>query len=215
MSHQQDVLLPRVPLFLVDRGWRTRKSKDCPPKDTILLDGQEACSDSTRNVQESGISLDRMAISVVSTTEIKQAIEQKSCGLVDGADAILLQQSQDSCKPDTSFPFQFVNAIEPHHLKRPDLRKLVKSHVKKRSNREKKIRGATKGSNGYVAATQAQKKLDNARMKASESVASSSISSSVCAGSTTPYYGHSNISSALTPEVHRLLDYCAFVKIPN
>lgn len=54
MSHQQDVLLPRVPIFLVDRGWRTRKPKDRPSKGTNLLYGEESRSDSTYKVRESG-----------------------------------------------------------------------------------------------------------------------------------------------------------------
>ena len=211
MSHQQDVLLPRVPLLLVDRGRRTRKSKDCPGNGTIAPYGQETSADSTQMAQESGISWDKIAVSIISTTGRTQVIEQKSCDINNGADAILLQPSQDPLKLDTGVPFQFINAIGTHHLKRPDLRKLVKSHVKKRSNREKRKRGATQGCVGHVAATQAQTKLDSARIEAQGRVASSSV----CAGSTTPYYGHGNISFTITPELHSLLDYCALLNILN
>ena len=215
MSYQQDVLLPQVPLFLVDRRWRTTKSKNRPSKSTILLHSQDTRSDSTNNVQTSGTSLDKVAGYVVSTTRIKQASQQKGYGPIDGGNALVVKQSQDPFKPDTGGHLQFINAVGSHHLKRPDLQKLVKSHVKKRSNQEKRIRRVTESSDGQVATTQAQSKLDNAQIDASGSVELSSIPSPLCAGSTTMYYGHGNISSSMTPRAHSLLDYCAFKQIPN
>ncbi len=143
----------------------------------------------------------------------EQAVERKSCGLIDGADALLMGQSQDPFELSTGVSFQFVNIVEPHQLKRPDLRKLVKSHVKKRSNRATQIRDATIGSDETVATTQAQSKLDNARRKAIDSAVPSSIPRSVCVGSTRAFYGHGSMISTMTPNVHSLLDYCAFINI--
>lgn len=215
MSHQQDVLLPQAPLFLVDRGWRIAKSKARPTKGTILLHGQDTCSASTNYAQKSDASLAKIGSSVLSTTGRKEAIERKSYTSVDGTDTLVVQQSQEPFKPNTSDPLQFINAVGPPHLNRPDLRKLVKSHVKKRSNQEKRVRRATQSSDGQVTTIHAQRKLENPPTDASGSVALSSTPSSVCAGSTTMYYGHGNISSTMTPRAHSLLDYCAFKQIPN
>ena len=215
MSYQQDVLLPQVPLFLVDRGWRTAKSKNRPSKSTIPLPNQDTRLESTNNVKTSGTSVDKVTGFVACTTRRKQTIEQKSYDPIDSGNALVVQQSQHPFKPGAGEDLQFINTVGTPHLKRPDLRKLVKSHVKKRSNQEKRIRRANQSSDGHIATTQAQSKLDNAQTDASGSVALLSMPGSVCTGSTTMYCGHGSISSTMTPKAHSLLDYCAFKHIPN
>ena len=214
MSHQQDVIFPQGSLFLVVKGWSPKKSSKDHVKDPANLDGQSARSESSHDSRDDCTTPDDVSISMIKNTRLSQPTAQKSHKRVGNADAVPAEQpSKTRSESNAGSTFQFVNATDPQCLKNPDLRKLVKSHVKKRSDRNKYQRATRKTEDGSSVTSKPSKKSRAAQTKSPESVESSTVASPVATGSTAPYYGQGNFSLDIIPGYQRLVEYCTYAYI--
>ena len=200
MSRQQDVIFPQGPLFLVSKGWKARKPSKDESKSTAHFHDQDEQAASSHDVKSDDAISDSVSISSVRTSRASRSSGQKTP-----------RNSPDKECPSgikTASTFQFVNATDLDCMKNPDLRKLIKSHVKKRSDRNKGVLGARNVSDDSSISGKSSIKPEAVQAKSSASAVSSLMTSATISGSTAPYFGLGSFSFDINPRYQKLVDYC-------
>ena len=203
MSNQEDIIYPQGALFLTVRGWRPRQQRE-NAQDREDIEGQERPSDTRRGSQDLSATLQDVSISMAGQSRTQRAAEKASSEPLTSPDIPSGRRSESRSEPDTEPAFQFVNTTQPGSLRDPSLRRLVKSHVKKRSDRNKNLRSRLKSRDSGEGSAGPSSRAETSRTRSPDSIAPPSVS-----GSTTPTYGHGNAPFPMTPKHQSLLDYCA------
>ena len=181
MDHQ-NIILPNIPLVIVDRGWQRSKRNNAA--------GATPSQGSPRNSAPTG---ERNPVDDIVITTMEPSNE----GLTESKDRTGHEES-GSIRPRSTKNFQFVNTTKPSQIRDPDVRKLVRGHVKKEMGGDP-TRAGTRSS-----AHPKERKLTKRTPALSEL-------SPVISGSATSFYG--SLPFAMKPRFHSLMNYCVLLKI--
>lgn len=163
-AEHQGIILPNVSLFLVDRGWsslrKVSRKASVPASDEHML--------------HEDMSLGSGAVKAIKHSWAVSPRRGDHTRTGDGP-------AQRSGEAKATKPFEFVNVVRPGRAQDPEVRKLVKSHVKtgiKRGPNVKKLSRAVSVAVSVVSASSSEDSSSSSSAPASASSSSSSSSSS-------------------------------------
>ena len=216
MNDMQRIIYPHSSWSLTSRDWRAGRSVDSG-QDLCIFDGLVGSSASRNGALDLGLFSEDFFVSMASNPPGEQTAKNARSERLDSPDSVSPQLSEGRSEPDIESTFQFVNTTEPSSLKDPKLRKLVKSHVKKRSDLAKlKCRGSRDSSSASSSKSEPsrRRKSDQAILAPFKgpSPTSSSPGSSLPNSAT---YDQNTISFAMTTKDQSLLDCCACSSAPT
>ena len=187
-----DVILPNRLLLIVDKGWLKGK----PSGEAIPVGGQKK-----QHMRGQRSKVDNIAITVLEDPE-KNAESRKPLTAPEGNHK--LNENSKSVQS-----LRFVNATTPAHNRDPEVRRLVRSHVRRASTRVRKTRGrpATEPGSDTVESFNVQNRSDSDE----KDVTVSPKFSASLPGSTTSLYGGPEFT--IKPRFHELIDCCSVVMI--
>ena len=183
-----DLILPNRSLMIVDKGWL----KEQGPDELASVGNQKKHPTSGRKT-----AVDDIAITVMGTPSGETAHAQEP-----------QRTNEDSNKQNASSgptqKLRFVNATTPAHNRDPEVRKLVRSHVRKRSSHDEKVRKGlrTKPNTASVTSLNARARID---VTSGERFVPSSPGPPPL-GSTTPFYGGTTFP--MNPRFYKLMNCC-------
>ena len=184
-----DVILPNRSLLIVDKGWLKGK----PTGETVSVTSQKKQYTKGRKSK-----VDDIAITIYENDE--NGAEPKKT---------LKASKANSRRNATSNPaqtLQFVNATTPAHTRDPKVRRLVRSHVRRTSNRVGNTgkRPVTTPDSVAVEPSNVQEREEPDK----KDIVSPKFSVSL-PGSTTPLYGGPEFT--IKPRFYELIDCCTVV----
>lgn len=195
--NQQSVILPNVSLFLVDRGWSLH------PEKIRSVHAAASHQPESHNGQESA-PLDNTALRMINQPGPPRPIIQwckkqgDSCG------------DRYSGRPKTPKSFEFINATQPGRAQDPDVKRLVKSHVKKGVRRGRTVRSEFQATS--LAPSDGSDGLGTAWKRGPRiaTLTASGLSSTTASGSSAPFYGNRAFPVPTGSRSQVLLSYCTF-----
>ena len=183
-----DLILPNRSLLIVDKGWLKEKS----PSDSVSVSSQPKHRTNGRKAVSDDIAITVMGKSLSGTANSRKSPQAN-------------EESRKRNSPSRSTQeLRFVNATTPAHNRDPEVRKLVRSHVRRGAGRDEKVRREQKKETdaASVESMGTQDSLD----LISREMPKFAQPTQAFSGSSTPLYG--GIGFEMNPRFYKLMNCC-------
>lgn len=194
-AEHQSIILPNTPIYLVDGSWNCRK-----------VSRKASISASHTNMLHKDISVDDSAVRATMPHWVVSPRQIDRARMNDGP-------AQRSGSAVATKPFEFVNIVRPDCAQNPEVRKLVKRHVKigiKRGPNIKKwsravpvvsvVSGTGSGDSTSTSTTKSHLRTDQSTPPLPRYAIDNTLS----------FFCNKSFSKLVGPHPHLLLNYCAY-----
>jgi hypothetical protein len=205
-AERQGIILPNVALFLVDRGWSSLRK----------VSRKASVPASHEHMLHQDISLGGSAVKAIKQPWAVSPRRSDHTRANDGA----AQRSGDA---KAAKPFEFVNVVRPGRAQDPEMRKLVKSHVKTGIKRGPNTKKSSRAVSVAVSVVSPSSSDDSNSSSSSSSLSSSSVESHsetdhqsplllplTSINNPLPFFRNKSLSKIVGPRSQLLLNYCTY-----
>ena len=194
-AEHQGIILPNTPILLVDGSWSCRK-----------VSRKASISAPHTNMLHEDISVDNSAVTATMPHWVVFPRQSDRARVKDGP-------AQRSGSAVATKPFEFVNVVRPDCAQNPEVRKLVKRHVKIGIKRGPNIKKRSRAV-PVVSVMSSTSSDDSTSTSTTESHLRTDQSPSplplYVIDNTLPFFCNKSFSKLVGPQPHLLLNYCAY-----